>query len=164
MIDVNYLLRWVVALTNSHQNECELPQFTLVDEKFNAMVSTIYLQCKTCNVVFKGKTEEPSNPGGLRKSVVCAVVTSGETHAHAEEFFALMGSPFMCFKSFLKTEHDMFDIVKDMAEGSMERAIEEEKSQADVFDENGTACTKIYLDGSWPKRSYGGKYGAQLYL
>lgn len=157
MVDVDYLLRWVLALTNKHKEDCDQPNFSLVEEKFSCMVSTIFLLCKTCNNIFKGKTENPTNPGSLRRSTVWSVVTSGETHAHAEEFFALMGSPFMCFSSFIKTEHEMYDKVEEMAQKSMEQAIEEEKILADEHDENGTAYTKVFLDGSWPKRSYSGK-------
>lgn len=157
MVDVDYLLRWLLSLTNQHYKNCDRPSFTLVDEKFKFMVSIIYLFCETCKKTFKGKTENPTNPGILRKSIVWSVVASGETHAQAEELFAHMGSRFMCFESFMKTEHDMFDTVVERAKKSMNKAVQEEINLADEFDDNGVPYTKIFLDGSSPIRSYGGR-------
>lgn len=158
IVDINYVMQWMCAVYPFHRQSCENPEFNVVSESNRCMVSTITLQCKTCKAMFSGKTENPNQDQQIRRSCVWATITSGETHAHAEEFLAHIGIPFMCFEAFEKTEHAMYDIVKHRAEESMVRAIEEEKSLCTEFDELGVPCTRAYLDGSWPIRSYGNKY------
>lgn len=161
IIEPDYFLRCIFGLVNNHQEICEKPNFVLVTESYKAMASLFLVRCKTCGKRYTVRSENPDHKDSLRKSAVWATIAAGETHGHSEEFLAHMNIPFMCFSAFETTEHSIYDVVQPLSVSIMEEAIEEEKKLAKFHEEDGTPCTTVIVDGSWPIRSYGSKYASR---
>lgn len=157
IVDVDYLLRWALTFGAKHAASCRDPNFLFVNEFNASMISTITFECTTCGRLFQGKTEDPRQEHHIRRSMVIGTLLSGGSHATTGELLAASDIPWISFKTFLKDEEELDEILDAQVAASTVSAIEEEISMVQTHPGQ-TPKTTVFVDGCYGTRSYNNKY------
>lgn len=163
LTDVSYILDWAFQLYADHCRECTMPSFCCEDANSCNMVTFFSVRCKTCGIIFSGRTIDPQREETFYKNIVYGTLISGQTYQTVADFFGVLDHGMMGKKKFYAIESEMDDAILKAADESMTRALASEREIAvgkgDV-DKDGYALITVESDGGYCKRSYGTQYNA----
>lgn len=158
-VDLSHVLQWAFKLER-HRSQCGGSSIVFVDELKNGFNSMFTFQCSMCEKEFRYCNEKDEK---LNKAFVWGTLTAGSYYTQAAHITNLMDIPTISAHKFRDTEKLLGDVWKDhlseeiQKNGEREKAIAIEKNQ---LDENGIPYATVYVDGGWPKRSYGHDYSS----
>lgn len=148
VVDINYVLKWAFSLER-HRIYCTSSQIEFCFEKKNGCEKTWQFH------------NEPNET--LNTSFVWATVSAGSYFSQTEQILSVMDIPAMSFQSFQKIENSLGDTWSETLTLKIEEAGRKEKEIAikkGNVTETGVPYITVYVDGGWPKRSYGHNYNS----
>ncbi|XP_061708689.1 uncharacterized protein LOC133518921 isoform X1 [Cydia pomonella] len=154
IVDIAHVLQWAFILER-HRSQCEGSCITYVAELKDGFNSIFLFQCSMCKKEFRYCNE---NGQKLNKSFVWGTLTAGSYYTQAAHITNLMDIPTLSANKFRKIEKTLGDVWKDHLSDEIKKNGEQERAiaiQKNNVDENGIPYVSVYVDGGWPKRSYG---------
>ncbi|XP_062702172.1 uncharacterized protein LOC134285453 isoform X2 [Aedes albopictus] len=167
IVEFNYVMKCVVRAQAHHSKSCP-GVLCLHQEYYQSMVSIMWFKCDECKIMFKVRTEQPSERPKLRKSVVWGTLCSGGTYTQTKQLLSFCDIPFMPVKTFSLDEMEMDTTLQEAVDESTNKAVEDEKAtyfeELEASNQNAPpdqpVKIKASLDGSWATRSYGTRYSS----
>lgn len=159
IVDLPHVLQWAFKL-EKHRSQCGGSSIVYLNEFKNGFNSIFIFQCSMCGKNFRYSNE---NVEKNNKAFVWGALTAGSYYTQAAHITNLMDIPTISAKKFRDTEKILGDVWKDhlseeiQKNGEQEKAIAIEKKHVDA---NGIPHVTVYVDGGWPKRSYGHDYSS----
>lgn len=159
IVDLSHVLQWAFKLER-HRSLCKGSSILFVEEIKNGFNSIFVFKCSMCMKEFRNCNE---NTEKLNEAYVWGTLTAGSYYTQAAHITNVMDIPTISASKFRKVEKLLGNVWRDhltdiiKKNGEMEKAIAIEKNHVD---EDGVPHVTVYVDGGWPKRSYGHDYSS----
>lgn len=159
IVDLPHVIQWAFKL-EKHRANCESSSIIFIQEIKDGFNSIFNFKCSMCSKEFRYSNEKVEK---INKAFVWGTLTSGSYYTQAAHITNLMDIPTMSANKFRKTETLLGGVWSDHLTKVLKKNGEEEKALAiekNCVDDNGVPHVTVYVDGGWPKRSYGHDYSS----
>ncbi|XP_041988658.1 uncharacterized protein LOC121740029 [Aricia agestis] len=159
IVDLVHVLQWAFRLER-HRSQCKGSSILFINELKDGFNSIFIFKCSSCLKEFRNSNEIVAKHN---KAFVWGTLTAGSYYSQSAHITNLMDIPTMSPNKFRKTEKILGDVWQDHLTKEIKRNGELEKALAlgkQHIDEDGVPFVTVYVDGGWPKRSYGHDYSS----
>ena len=168
IIDFQYVFNEIQKAFKEHITptyKCLFENWLLISEKRLGLKTQFHFHCSDCNYECRIMSEPTTDLQymDINTAAVASTIVTGMSYAQLKELLA--GMSIHCFsdKTYFNLEQSLLIHFSEAAVASMDQAAEEEKllasERGDITSTN-VHFTKVTIDGSWSKRSYGTNYNS----